>query len=75
MAYSFQSYNTKQLAQGLDSPRRSYNFSAAASKYRFGSGRFGTSETQASVIRAVQLKDTTAHMTPMLKEKQGAGVC
>ena len=36
MAYSFQSYNTEQLAQGLHSPRRSSNFTAAAKEYSLG---------------------------------------
>lgn len=45
MANSFQSYNTEQLAQRLHSPRRSYNFSAAASKYSLGSGSLEKSET------------------------------
>lgn len=56
MAYSFQSYNTEQLAQRRHSPRTCYSFTAAAGKYSLGSGRLEKSATQAAVVRAAAVK-------------------
>lgn len=71
MAYSFQRCNTEQLAYRQHSPRRSSNFTAAASECSLEGGIFGKSEMQAAVIRALHLRDTTTHMIPLLEWRQG----